>query len=477
MVKDNPMVAGDEEKLENMLKERMNMKKYLAKQSFSFIFFGLFMASTIFVADSQAVIASVLTSIALIPLILSIYMTTIQSSYLVSLNLFEPLKSVPVKVGNYYLSALITLDLLPAFAIVLPSIIVVMIRYPLSGILALAWVVVGSFAGHTIGLFIFSYFGLKVTHKRGKMNTLKNILKIIGMILFMGLFFSLIYLQDYIIARSDIITSYPFVYPLSIASVFDHIQSLLFLGLHLLILLPVYRLFLKRTWNDMMEPSVVSQGKKDSTFTPSVRNPIISLFKKDLKMISRKTSMLAGFLFPLYVIIPQIFIGAQDGIITMTESTMFVFILGVLTTAGADAILKIEGDSLNFLKRLPIGKGSFATSKALSMSVVPGALTTVLVGVAVYYNGITGLLLAPYMILLPITSSLATMTYLFNYRGDRIGLPEFGFKKMILLFIIVGSIFGIVIAPIFIFFSILRYLLSYLISVLLILILYKRLNR
>ncbi|MFW6072257.1 MAG: hypothetical protein ACOC6U_02015 [Thermoplasmatota archaeon] len=460
MVKSNPMVANDEKKLEKQLKKSLDMKKNVLRQSIGFLFFGVFTASSIYLADSESMMIGVLASLALIPLILSIYQTTIQVSYLTSLDIFDPMKALPVKLGGKFLSGVISIDLLPGLIIVVPSAVVLMIKNPLSGVLALLWLLVGVLIGHTIGLGIFSVFGLKIINYKGKFGFLKNIAKTIGLILVMGMFFMVIYLQDYIIQQSQFIVNHSIIYPLSVASVFDPIYSILLLLGHVLIIIPLYFYFIKKLWSGILEPEVITEGKVETDYKISVKNPITSLIYKDYRIISRKTSMIAGFLLPLYIIIPQIFIGIEDGTISMFETTGFVFIVGIMTIAGADAILKVEGKTIDFLKTLPVTKKQFAMSKAVSMCLIPTILELAVISLGLYFNSKVVYLL-PLALILPFTSALVTMAYLYRYKGEEIGTPEFNYKKMFILFIIVGILFGVIAMPILILDFMLKYFISY----------------
>lgn len=460
MVKSNPMVANDEEKFEKQLKKSLDMKRNVLRQSLGFLFFGVFTASSIYLADSESMMIGVLSSLALIPLILSIYQTTIQASYFTSLGIFEPLKAQPVKLGGRYLSGVISIDLLPGLIIVIPSAVVLMIKSPIHGVIALMWLLVGIMIGHTIGLGIFSTFGLKITNYKGKFGWIKNIGKTIGLLLVMGMFFAVIYLQDYIAQQSQIITEYSYVYPLSIASVFDPLNSVLLLIAHLVIIVPLYFFFIRKVWSGILEPEVVSQGEVETSYKTSIKKPITSLIYKDFRIITRKTSMIAGFLLPLYIIIPQIFIGIEDGAISLIETTGFVFIVGIMTVAGADAILKVEGKTLDFLKTLPVTKKQFAMSKAVSMCIIPTVLEIAVIGLGLYFDSQV-IYLIPLALVLPFTSALVTMAYLYRYKGEEIGTPEFNYKKMFLLFIIVGALFGVIALPILLLDFIPKYFISY----------------
>ena len=131
------MVANDEKRFKKQLKNALSIKRNLALQSLAFIFFGIFMASGIVLSDNKIVISSLAVSLALVPFIFSLYVTAVQSSYVVSLGLFEPLKSLPIRVGALYLSELLLIDIAVSLSIVLPSAIVLLIKFPVNGLLFL----------------------------------------------------------------------------------------------------------------------------------------------------------------------------------------------------------------------------------------------------------------------------------------------------------------------------------------------------
>ncbi|MGM0405364.1 MAG: hypothetical protein ACQEQM_04405 [Thermoplasmatota archaeon] len=475
MAKENPMINSEGE-FNKQVKKSMDMKRNVLQQSMIFLLFGIMTAGSIFVAEDEAMVVGVLTSLALIPFVLSLYQTTIQASFLTSLGIFEPLKPLPVQLGGKYMSGVISLDLIPGFVLVIPAVVAMVFRAPLSGILALFWMIVGVLAGHVIGLGVFALFGQKVMNYKGSLSFLKNVLKVIGLLLFMGLFFGVMYFQEYFAAHVGTVMDYPFVFPVSLASVFEPLNSLILLAFHLAILVPVYLLSLRKVWSGILEPAVTSPGKVETDYKLSLRNPIVSLILKDLKVIGRKTSMMAGLLFPLYIALPQMFLRIRDGRISIVEMTYLVFLVGIMTVAGADAILKVEGKSMSFLRTLPLSKAEFALGKALSMSIVPMFVGIGMVGLGVYFT-VEVIYLLPLVLILPITAAVVTMSYLFRYEGNTIGVPEFDFKKMILLFLIVGVVFGVVAVPIIFMGSVLKYIASPLVAIIIIVILYLRLNR
>jgi len=102
IVKRNPIVANDEKKFKQQLKTALSVKRNIGFQSLAFLAFGAFSAVSLALSSNKYVMASLLVSIALIPFIFSLYVTAVQSSYVLSVGLFEPLKTLPIRVGALY---------------------------------------------------------------------------------------------------------------------------------------------------------------------------------------------------------------------------------------------------------------------------------------------------------------------------------------------------------------------------------------
>ena len=451
IVKRNPLVANNERRFKKQLKTSLNMKRRVGVQSIAFLAFGAMSAMGIAISPEKYVITSFLASLGLIPFIFGIYVTAVQSSYVLSLGLFEPLKVLPLRVGALYLSELLSIDLIPSFSIVLPSILVVIVKYPISGILALLWMILGVFIGHTLGLLILTFFGLKVSQRKGRGHSLKNLFKIFALMLYMGVFYVMAYAQNYIKAHSEYLASfmgrYSLAYPFTIASIFEPFKSFLLLAVYSVIFGSLYVVVIRRTWSKIIEPEVISSAQKFSKFRPSKGGSLFALVSKDLRIIFRKTAMLTGFLVPLYFALPQLIMGIQSGNFALSDATALFFTVGFMSTAGADAILKVEGKTLDFLRTLPLKKGTYALSKALSMSTVPSIILLLVLGVTYYFNGIKAVYLLPYALMLPLTSSLIVMLYFFHYKAEEIGISEVNFGHIIVLFIIVGVAYALLGAP------------------------------
>ena len=310
IIKRNPVIANDEKRFRRAMK-RIDIKRNLLFSSLPFIFFGFFISSAIALTDNRIVISYFAASISMLPFVFALYVTAVHSSYLVSLGLFESLKSLPVKFGAIYLSELLLIDVLPSLAILLPSVIILLAKFPSAGTLFVLWTLTGLFLGHTLGLLIFSLFGLRMSYQKNKMQPIKNLVKILGLLAFIGIFYALSYFQKFITENSEklagLFERYNVAYPFTVSSIFEPHKSLLLLAGYLIVLFPVYHISVNRVWKDMLEPKL-SFVERETSFKAGFGGAVFALALKDLRIIFRRTSMIAGFLIPLYFILPQIFI-------------------------------------------------------------------------------------------------------------------------------------------------------------------------
>ena len=448
MLKRNPVI--NDEKIVKRLR-KFSIKRNLAASSFFYTLFGCFIAG-IALTNNKAVIASLAVTLSMISFIFTLYITAVNSHYIFSLGIFEPLKTLPVKVGAYYLSGLLLLDTVTCAAIAIPAVIVLAIRYPLQAALVLLWVLTGILIGHTIGLLVFSFFGLRISYRKTKGQFLKSVAKIIGLVIFMSAFYSFGYLQSYLTRYSEkfaeIFGKYAIAYPFSAASVFDPVESLALLAVYSAVFIPLYRYTVNRVWRDLLEPRIVFERGDSRGFTAGSGGTILALVIKDLKLVFRKTSMAVGFLIPLYVILPQVFFAIKSGHFSEELVISLIAIISFFSTLDVDTILRAEGKEIDFLRTLPVTKAQFVLSKSLSASVVSVISSTAIVCLGIYFDR-TNVLFLPHAFLLPVEVSLLTMLFLFNYEGEEIGIPEKSLIKSIALFIINGILLGIILVPAF----------------------------
>ncbi len=448
----NPLITRNAKRYNDALKNALSMWRGLGYQSISYVFLGLFSAMGIAFTMNKEVISSMAVFLGILPFVFAIYITAIQGTNVVYMGIFEPMKMLPVKIGSKYLSLYLLAEIFPSFVIVLPTSIVIMMKYPLEGALSLVWFVMGMLLGHVIGLTILNFFGLKIRQRAGKKETLASIFRAIFLFLFIAMFYAVIYLQDYIKEHSgewgEFISKYSIVYPFSIGTIFVPAYSFLLLLIYGVVIAGFYYVLLRRIWGRIIEPRIVSEKVEISAFKAEKMSPIRTLFIKDFKILLRKTALLAGFLVPIYIVFPQIFFALSSGKYPESQLLATIFMLGVFAATGTDAILKLESMSLDFLRTLPLRKRDFVSAKIFSMCVVPWALGLLILLLGLYYNGIPALSLLPLPILLPPISASVSMLYYFRYKGEEIGIPDLKWSNFIVLLLIIGAVMGVIAVPI-----------------------------
>jgi len=453
IAKRNPLIANDEKQFQKTIKNAMDIKRGIGVQVLGFLPFGLLMASTFAFTDEKLVISSLMVSLALIPFVFAMYVTAVQTSYILSVGLFEPLKLLPIKMGSRYLSGLLLLEISPSLATVLPSALFLMLKYPLPGILSFLWLLLGLFLGHTLGLLLVNFFSLKIHQRAGRGHFLKSFARVVMFLLFIGMFMMMNYLQYYIREHSEqvagIVEKYFIAYPFAVSSIFEPLRSMALFLAYLGIFGFVYYQTLKEVWKKILEPPVVSERRIISKFRASPKGKILALVLKDFKIFVRKPAMLVAFLFPVYIIFPTLVSVFQWGEVEVEELLPVLFVIGLFSVPGADAVLKVEGKNLDFLRALPIKKKDFVIAKVVSMALIPTFLGLSLVSLGAFYNPAAFVLL-PYALFLPFIASSITMLYFFRYKGEEIGIPELRWPHIVLMFIIVGIVFGVIALPIFV---------------------------
>lgn len=423
---------------------------------------GFMMAITLIFLDDSSMILGFLISLAFVPFVLSIYQTMIQSSFFTSLGVFDFIKTLPTDLGGHYFSMVIALDLAQPLALIAPSVLIMIIRWPATGIIAGIWMVTGIFAGHLIGLGLYYAVGTRVNNFVGRYTTLKNIVKIFFLVLLMAVFFLFINFQEQVMVHAQILTDLQIqIYPFSLNTVFQPLTSSLLLLLHLLVLIPSYLFTVRAIWRRVQEPKVVSTDTKTGLFTLSIKGELLSFIQKDYKMILRKTPLIIGFIFPILIILPNLFMMMEDGYISRYQISFVVFMISLMSVISMESILKVDAENMDFLRTLPITKKMFVKSKALGMSLISTVIGIVLVSVGVYFEP-TAVLAYPFALMLPMITSFVSMGFLFRYDYEDIGVPDTGFLRMILIFIILIIPYVVIGVPIFFNRSITGFSVSYL---------------
>ncbi|NJE29691.1 hypothetical protein E3E38_01295 [Thermococcus sp. 18S1] len=440
-LKSNPQIAADPEKFRKQLRNAGDIKRGMALQSAAFLFFGVMMAGTIAGAEDETLAAMRFATYALLPFIMALYTTTVNASYATSMGIFEPLKPLPIRTGSKYLSVLLAIDNVPAVIALLPAAIIMMVNYGISGLLGLLWVLTGAFLGHVLGLVVFTFFGSASVG--GRFSKLRTLARTLGVVLFIGIFYALNYLQQYVTEHYEdllpFFSKYSLAYPFSVASITDPSHSFLLILGYLVILVPLYLFILGRLWGRLEEGRVVSRSRI-VRFKAETHHPIVAIALKDLRIVFRKSALLVGFIFPLFIILPSAVNILVSGSIREWSVVSVLFMIGWVASVGVDTVLKIDGQEFEFLRSLPITVGQFLRAKLLVMNVVPVTAGVGLV-LTVSYRDVRTLALLPAAVILPLLTSSVALAFFYHGESE-LSVPETNFGHVLVLMIINGVALG-----------------------------------
>ncbi len=442
-LKNNPQIAADPKKFKEQLRKTGDIKRGIAFQSVAFLFFGLMMAGAIVAAEDDKRAAVLLATYSLLPFVMALYTTTVNASYSTSMGIFEPLKPLPIRTGAKYLSALLAIDNVPAIVALVPAALAMAYRAPLPGLIGLLWVLVGAFLGHVLGLVVFTFFGSASVG--GRLSKLRTLARVLGVLLFISMFYALNYVQNYVNEHYEellpFFSRYSVAYPFSIASILEPFHSLLLILGYLAVLVPLYVLVLGRLWKRMEEGTPVSRVKV-STFRARTHHPVVAIALKDLRIALRKSALLVGLIFPLFIILPSAIGVLTSGVMGEWSIAAVLLMIAWTASVGVDTVLKIDGREFEFLRGLPITLGQFLRAKLLVMNAVPITAGAGLVLVTAYRYP-EAFKLLPAALLLPfLTSSIALA---FFYHGENeLSVPETNFGHVLVLIILNGIALGAV---------------------------------
>ncbi|WP_297069292.1 hypothetical protein [Thermococcus sp.] len=436
-LKNNPQIAADPKKFKGQLRRRGDIKRGTAFQSVAFLFFGFMMAGAVIGAGSGTRAAVLFATYALLPFVMALYTTAVNASYATSMGIFEPLKPLPLKTGAKYLSVLLMVDNTPAVIALVPASLAMAYRWPVSGLLGFVWILVGAFLGHVLGLVVFTLFGSSSIG--GRFSRLRTMVRVLGGILFIGMFYTLNYLQMYVNEHYKellpFFSRYSVAYPFSLASIVEPSSSLALILGYLAVLVPTYRFVLGKLWRRMEEGAAVSHVRK-VRFKARTQHPVIVIALKDLRIAFRKSALLMGLIFPLFVILPSAVGVLTSGRIGEWNVASVLLMIAWMASVGVDTVLKIDGREFEFLQGLPLTLGRFLRAKLLVMNAVPVTVGAGFVLVAACINP-GALKLLPAAVLLPFLTSSVSLA--FFYHGEKeLSVPETNTGHVLVLMILNG---------------------------------------
>ncbi len=442
-LKNNPQIAADPKKFEEQLRRAGDIKRGMAFQSAAFFFFGLMMAGAIVGAEDDKRAAVLFATYALLPFVMALYTTTVNASYATSMGIFGPLKPLPVKTGAKYLSVLLAVDNTPAVIALVPASLAMAYRWPVPGLLSFAWILVGAFLGHVLGLVVFTLFGSASVG--GRFSRLKTVARVLGVVLFIGMFYTINYVQMYVNEHYEellpFFSRYSVAYPFSVASIVDPMSSLALIIGYLVVLVPIYWVVLGKLWRRLEEGAAVFRVG-DVRFKARTHPPVVAIALKDLRITVRKSALLVGLIFPLFVVLPSALGVLISGKIGGWSVASVLLMIAWMASVGVDTVLKIDGREFEFLRGLPLTLGQFLKAKLLVMNAVPVTAGTGLILAAAYIDP-GALKLLPAALILPfLTSSIALA---FFYHGEtELSVPETNTGHVLILIILNGITLGTV---------------------------------
>ncbi len=441
ILKTNVLVAEDEKKMRRQLRHSGNLLTSVGLQSLTYLFLGSMMALSISMAKGTETKAVLFSSYCMFPFILAIYTSTLNSSYVVSMGVFEPLKPLPLKTTPVYLSLLTLIDGVPGFMMVLPPVISIGTESLSSGLLALGWGLMALFMGHTLGLMIYSHFGTSVRVGGGRLGFLKNMGKVIIIMVVMGVFYVARgvsgYVSRHVATFASLTAKYFVAFPFSASTVYTPLKSLVVLIPYALAFSVMYIVTLRRLFRGIQEPSVISgeertQGGADREFRTV--SAWFAVYVKDMRTLFRRSQLLAAFLLPFYFIIPQLFGGrfaTRGGLTLILMASAFSVLL-------VGASLKLDGRGMELMNSLPLMKRTYVMGKILTLVTFPvlSGLTVALL--TVYYNGFSSLPIVPCAFLLPFMSACISMARVSRVMGKSINMPEMNMMTYLAVFLLIS---------------------------------------
>lgn len=457
MMKRNPGISE-----EALLKR---IRKFNIKRSFIMLF-SVFLFLGILVAYSYPDTSSLKLSFALFLFLSSIFMTSVSLQQTTAAGVFEPLRVLPVSGIEKHISILFLIDSLAIIGIAVPSVVFMAFQDALNSIIYFFWLIFSILFGHTVGMAFLALFGVTIARKRG----------FISKALFGAFIFILILVMIPEFVGSgisgeivELSGNYYFLYPFTVLC--DSVKSFIFLVLYFAILIPINIKLSKKGVNALFEPKFEKASK--TPFKVLSGGKTFTLVLKDLKLIYRHPSGLLGILLPFLITAPQIFvIGSISGgnsVVIQAVSTVSLFapiILGLITRG--------EGKEIDFLRILPLSKKDFMLGKFLTTSLIICIASVTLTFVAYFFGA--PLFAFPIALSIPLTISMFSAIYLFNYPSNEIGIPEMGLRRMAILFILCIILIALLMTPVQIFTNSIGYTLTFFFSLILLVIMFRKMR-
>jgi ABC-2 type transport system permease protein len=396
--------------------------------------------------------------------IIGIYNSIVFLNSVYNNNIMSPLKSIPIKVNvNVPFVSWFLYNSSSYIFVVFPSAI---FFYLLTGdyetiILALIYGFLILMLGFIISSLLFIYSGKKAkTH-----TSIKNVIKIMVLFLFLGAFYLLLEEPSYFAYISSAIASLPyyarvFAFPINLEYIVYQNYNLPFLYrilellvslLFLAIIIFIYFALRYKIYNILMTSEEnVSNEKIFSSIKTS--GMLRAFLKKDAKSTFRKPQNLSYIFLPVLFVIPFFLgIGIGNGL----DSSFFslLYLVEFVSSFYAIFLLVVEGKGIEVLNSLPVKKESITFYKTIfgliifSIITIAFMIVTIIVshkiGIADLFE-ILDVIILFYVIL---TVNINRLLKKLPPGTSNLNYYSFGTYPMLFIFILSIVMLGISIAP------------------------------
>ncbi len=332
--------------------------------------------SAYFVEKDTAMLASSGLIVFLYLFVIGIYNSIVFLNSVYNNNIMAPLKSIPIKVNvNVPFVSWFIYNSSSYIFVVFPSaIFFYLLTHDYETIfLAIIYAFLVLIVSFIISSLLFIYSGKKAkTH-----TSIKNVIKILMLFIFLGAFYLLLEEPSYFGYVSSAIAALPyyvriFAFPINIEyivylnytlpllyRIIEILMSLLFLA----IVVFIYFYLRYRIYNILMTSEENASSEK--IYSNIKANKMLKAFlKKDAKSTFRKPQNLSYIFLPVLFVIPFFLgIGVGDGF----DSPFFslLYLVEFVSSFYAIFLLVVEGKGIEVLNSLPIKKQSIAFYKSI----------------------------------------------------------------------------------------------------------------
>jgi predicted permease len=346
--------------------------------AFLFTMIFVLLNSVYFEEDEPSMLASFGLIVFIYLFIIGIYNSIVFLNSVYNNNIMSPLKSMPIKVNvNVPFVSWFLYNSSSYIFVVFPSaIFFYLLTHNYETILL---TVIYAFFVLMLSFIISSIIFIYSSKKAKTHTSIKNVVKILALFLFLGAFYLLLEEPSYFKYISSAVASLPFyvrifAFPINLEyiiyfnselplfyRILEVLLSLLFLAIVIFIYLgiryKIYNILMSSEENASSER--ISSQLKQSTM-------LVAFLKKDAKSTFRKPQNLSYIFLPVLFVIP-FFIGISSGLNSGLNQAMFslLYLVEFVSSFYSIFLLVVEGKGIEVLNSLPVKKQSIAFYKSI----------------------------------------------------------------------------------------------------------------